>query len=59
MTPDGMGYYGYQSERHAYFEVISYAKLLADAKKRNQILFDKLFTPKPGEVTHGTAKEAT
>lgn len=58
MTPDGMGYYGYQSERHAYFEVISYAKLLADAKKRNQILFDKLFTPKPGEVTHGTAKEA-
>ena len=54
-----MGYYGYQSERNAYFEVISYAKLLADAKKRNQILFDKLFTPKPGEVGHVTAKEAT
>lgn len=52
MTPDGMGYYGYQSERNAYFEVISYAKLLADAKKRNQILFDKLFSTKPEEVAH-------
>ncbi|MBD5169651.1 MAG: hypothetical protein HDT20_05990 [Oscillibacter sp.] len=52
MTPDGMGYYGYQSERNAYFEVISYSKLLSDAKKRNQILFDKLFSAKAGEVNH-------
>ncbi len=50
--PDGNGYYGYQPERNAYFEVISYTKLLADAKKRNQILFDKLFSTKVGEVIH-------
>ena len=52
VTPDGMGYYGYQPERNAYFEVISYGKLLADAKKRNKILFDKLFDSKPSEVIH-------
>ena len=52
ITPDGMGYYGYQPERNAYFEVISYSKLLADAKKRNKILFDKLFDTKLSEVIH-------
>lgn len=52
ITPDGMGYYGYQPERNAYFEVISYNKLLTDAKKRNQILFDKLFDAKLSEVIH-------
>lgn len=52
ITPDGMGYYGYQPERNAYFEVISYNKLLADAKKRNEILFDKLFNAKISEVIH-------
>lgn len=51
-TPDGMGYYGYQSARNAYYEVISYSKLLADARKRNQILFDKLFSPKMNEISH-------
>ena len=50
LMPDGMGYYGYQPERNAYFEVISYGKLLSDAKKRNQILFDKLFSPRISEV---------
>lgn len=52
ITPDGMGYYGYQPERNAYFEVVSYNKLLADAKKRNEILFDKLFNPRFNEVIH-------
>lgn len=52
ITPDGMGYYGYQPERNAYFEVISYSKLLTDAKKRNQVLFDKLFSPRINEVIH-------
>lgn len=51
-TPDGMGYYGYQPARNAYFEAISYNKLLSDAKKRNQILFDKLFSPRISEVIH-------
>ena len=31
-------------------EVISYDKLVRDAKQRNQILFDKLFNPKVNEV---------
>jgi len=44
-TFDGQGYFGYRKEYNAYFEIISYDKLLLDAKKRNQILFDKLKLP--------------
>lgn len=51
-TADNLGYTGFNQFRHEYIEVISYSKLLADAKKRNQILFDKLFSTKPGEVIH-------
>lgn len=51
-TADNMGFSGYNQGRHAYIEVISYNKLLADAKKRNNIFFDKLFEPKPNEVIH-------
>jgi len=44
-TPDGRGvFYVYESHR-AYIEVISYDKLLDDARKRNRILFDKLQLP--------------
>lgn len=49
-TPDGEGYYGFNSARGAYIEVISYNKLLKDAKKRNQVLFDKLFNPKANQL---------
>lgn len=41
-TPDGMGYFGYNGNLNAYIEVISFGKLLTDAKKRNRVLFDKL-----------------
>lgn len=60
LTPDGNGYFGYQPGRKAYYEVISYSKLLSDAKKRNQILFDKLFSPKSNDIIHypGTKKGA-
>jgi hypothetical protein len=44
-TPDNMGYYGFNPTLTAYYEVISYAKVLADAKKRNRVLFDKLGLP--------------
>ena len=44
-TADNMGYTGFNTYRHMYTEVISYSKLLTDARKRNEILFDKLFTP--------------
>lgn len=41
-TPDDQGFFGYNSNHHAYIEVIAYDKLVRDAKRRNQILFDKL-----------------
>jgi hypothetical protein len=45
VTPDGEGYFGYNQNYGAYIEVISYNKLLKDAKDRNKVLFDKLFSP--------------
>jgi hypothetical protein len=50
ITPDGEGYFGYNSDPGAYIEVISLDKLLRDAKERNQILFDKLFKASPRDV---------
>jgi hypothetical protein len=44
-TPDNMGYYGFNPNLNAYYEVISYGKVLADAKKRNRVLFEKLGLP--------------
>lgn len=58
LAPDGDGYFGYNQTRGAYIEVISYDKLVRDAKQRNQILFDKLFCPKVNEVLNSkTLKE--
>lgn len=46
-TPDLMGFYGFNpsSTISAYIEVISYDKLLDDARKRNKVLFQKLNLP--------------
>ena len=41
-TPDHLGFFGYRKQHGAYIEIISYQKLLADSRKRNRILFDKL-----------------
>jgi anti-sigma regulatory factor (Ser/Thr protein kinase) len=41
-APDKMGYFKYHSQLKSYIEIISYDKLLEDAKKRNRVLFDKL-----------------
>lgn len=41
-TPDGLGYFGYNSQVGVYIEIISFAKLIADAKKRNAAFFEKL-----------------
>ena len=41
-TPDSLGYFGYHKEYGAYIEIISFDKLLDDAKRRNKILFDKM-----------------
>lgn len=45
-TPDGLGYYNFKNKHYnGYIEVLSYDKVKADARKRNQILFDKLGLP--------------
>jgi len=41
-TPDMLGYYNFNKTYNAYFEILSYDKILHDAKKRNRVLFDKL-----------------
>lgn len=41
-APDNLGWFGYNQNLNAYYEVISYEKLVKDAKKRNRALFDKL-----------------
>ena len=41
-TPDNLGYYVFNKIYNAYFEILSYDKILNDAKKRNRVLFDKL-----------------
>ena len=41
-TPDTLGYYNFNKTYNAYFEILSYDKILHDAKKRNKVLFDKL-----------------
>lgn len=51
VSQDKQGYFGYNSAYGAYVEVISYDKLLKDAKQRNKVLFDKLFESK-GELVH-------
>ncbi len=45
LTPDEMGYFGYNANHRAYVEIISYTKLITDAKKRNRVLFEKLNLP--------------
>lgn len=52
-TPDGEGFFGFNPNYNAYIEVISYDKLLKDAKERNQVLFDKLFKANPREIIAG------
>jgi hypothetical protein len=44
-TPDSMGFFYFHETYNAYIEVISYQKLLKDAKNRNRILFEKLGLP--------------
>ncbi|MBI1897625.1 MAG: hypothetical protein HYS04_14030 [Acidobacteria bacterium] len=41
-TADAAGYFGYNDNYGVYVDIVSFDKLLGDAKKRNAILFDKL-----------------
>jgi hypothetical protein len=40
--PDNQGYFNFHRNQRAYIEVISFEKLLGDAKKRNRVLFERL-----------------
>lgn len=42
ISPDNEGYFGYLKAFNAYVEIKSYKKVIADAKMRNQIFFNKL-----------------
>jgi hypothetical protein len=41
-TSDNRGYFGFNQPTNAYFEIMSYEKMVMDAKKRNAIFFEKL-----------------
>ena len=56
-TPDELGYFGYNRQYNAYFEVISYDKLIEDAKQRNAIFFNTLGLP--SRVSVATAAATT
>ena len=43
--PDGEGYYCYIDTMNAHIKVVSFDKMVADSKMRNEILFHKLFKP--------------
>jgi hypothetical protein len=45
-TPDSEGYFGFNMNLRAYVEVLSFTKVVADAEKRNRVLFEKLNLPK-------------
>ena len=40
-TPDSLGFFGYKRAYSAYFEVISYSKLVADAEEKKQGLLSR------------------
>lgn len=41
-TPDSLGFFGYNTNLGVYVEILSFDKLVSDAKKRNAVLFEKL-----------------
>jgi hypothetical protein len=44
-TPDGEGFFRFYRNYNCYVEMISFQKMIRDAKKRNQAFFDKLNIP--------------
>jgi hypothetical protein len=43
--PDGQGFYGFRKQFNAYIEIVSYSKMITDAKKRNAAFFRTLGLP--------------
>jgi hypothetical protein len=46
-TPDGMGYFSYNPALKTYIEVITFDKLVRDARQRNLVLFKNLGINRP------------
>lgn len=44
-TPDSEGYFKYHQSLGCYIEIVSYDKVLSDAKKRNRAFFERLQIP--------------
>ena len=44
-TPDGRGFFSFHTGYNAYIEILSYDKVLRDAKKRNRAFFERLGLP--------------
>jgi hypothetical protein len=44
-TPDHQGFFGWKKHLNAYVEVVSFTKMVDNAKKRNAVFFDKLGLP--------------
>lgn len=42
ITPDKQGYYGYHTNHRMYYEVMDYDTVLANAERRNRMMFDRL-----------------
>lgn len=64
VTPDDEGFVGFNPTHQVYVELISYQKAIADAQKRNAILFHKLglppdlATPRPSPARSEDQQEA-
>lgn len=58
-TPDGEGFFGYHEKLGIYIEVVSFTKLLSDARKRNAILFDLLGFRRPKSARPLTTSSVT
>lgn len=43
--PDGQGFFQFHKKLNAYLELVSYTKMVTDAKKRNAVFFDMLKLP--------------
>lgn len=43
--PDGLGYFTWQPNFQVYTEILDYNKVIQDAKKRNEVFFDKFNLP--------------
>ncbi|MGE5611660.1 MAG: ATP-binding protein [Bacillota bacterium] len=47
-TPDGDGYFKFHDNYNCYIEIVSFRKMIRDAKKRNAAFFHQLGIPMPG-----------